>query len=230
MEFIKRRLESLIDGVIVAAIIAGCVAVWSLVSKLPSPIIFVAAIATFAAIIIIWNQIVIWRERTKKKLSQYSDKELETVVREWVDIPSLSFSRQEPEQTEYFKFLLTDNSGRYVTITRNKNEPSMILILSEMTFPDDKQQLNQANWKTLRDRLSLELARLGIEFTYSGIANQPKSVRVTEPVIIEDSLTSFRFRQSVVLVIRALVLTKLVGEYTFKELGIAIPVSYKEGS
>ena len=230
MEFIKRRLESLIDGVIVAAIIAVGVAVWSLVSKLPPPIIFVAAMATFAAIIIIWNQLGIWRERTKKKLSKYSEKELETVIREWVDIPSLSFRRQEPEQTRYFKFLLTDNFNRYVTIIREKSEPSMILILSEMTFPDDKQQLTQANWETLADRLSLELARLGIQFTFNGIPNQLQRIRVTEPVIIDDSLTGFHFRQRVIFVIRALVLAQQVGKDTFKELGITLPVSHKEGS
>lgn len=230
MEFIKRILEKIIAGVIVAAIIAGGVAVWSLISKLPSPIIFVAAITTFAAIIIIWNQLGIWRERTKKKLSKYSEKEIEAVIREWIDIPTLSFRRQEPEQDLYFKFLLTDNFGRHINIIRKRNQPSMILIVAEMTFPDSRQQLTQANWQTLADRLSLELARLGIEFIFNGVPNPLQRVRVTEPIIIDDSLTGFHFMQRVMLVIRALVLAQQIGKNTFKELGVTLPTSGKEGS
>jgi hypothetical protein len=169
----------------------------------------------------IMNQVTFWRERHKKRISQYTDKELEKVIREWVDIPTLAFIRQEPEQDLYFKFALKDEYDRFITIIRKRNEPSMILLLSEMTFDDDKQKLTQANWQTLADGLRLELARLGIQFIFNGDPNKLQRIRVTDAVIIDDTLTGFYLRQRIMFVIRALVLIREVGKKTYKEMGFA---------
>jgi len=169
----------------------------------------------------IMNQATFWRERNKKRISQYTDKELEKVIREWVDIPTIAFIRQEPEQDLYFKFAVKDEYDRFITIIRKRNEPSMILLLSEMTFDDDKQQLTQANWQTLADGLRLELARLGIQFIFNGDPNKLQRIRVTDAVIIDDALTGFYLRQRIMFVIRALVLIREVGKKTYKEMGFA---------
>lgn len=170
----------------------------------------------------IMNQVNVWREQHKKRISQYTDKELERVIREWVDVPTLTFRRQEPEQNLHFKFLLTDNYDRFITIARTRNEPSKLFIMSELAFDDDKKQLTNANWQTLADGIRLELARLGIEFTFNGVPNKLQRIRVTEVVIIDDTLTDFYLRQRIVLVIRAIVLIKEVVKSTRKEMGIAV--------
>ncbi len=53
MEWLKKRFESFLDNTIFAAIITGGAVVWSILSKLPAPIIFVIGLAVFSLILFI---------------------------------------------------------------------------------------------------------------------------------------------------------------------------------
>lgn len=52
-DWFKRRIEGLVDNIIFALVLSGGVVVWSLISKLPGPVIFVTGLAVFALILFI---------------------------------------------------------------------------------------------------------------------------------------------------------------------------------
>ena len=52
-DWLNRRLEGLLDNAIFGAIVAGGAIVWSILSNLPAPIIFVIGLAVFALILFI---------------------------------------------------------------------------------------------------------------------------------------------------------------------------------
>jgi hypothetical protein len=222
MDFLRKRLDSLIDGIILAIVLGTGAAVWSIISKLPQPIIFVVGISTLAAVLVVWNQLGVWRERHKKKLSKYSEQELETAIHQWVDIPAFSFKRLEAEQNLYYKYLITDNFGHQVIIIRDKNDASVIQIISDMTIDvPGGSSLSQSDWKKVANKVSLELARLGVEYVFNGTPNQFERVRIIEPVIIDDSLTGFYFRQRILFVVRALILIAVVANDALREMGFS---------
>lgn len=63
-DWIKRRIEGLLDNIIFALCFTGGVVMWSIVSKLPGPIIFVIGLAVFA--LILWIFATIKGELLKK--------------------------------------------------------------------------------------------------------------------------------------------------------------------
>jgi len=52
-DWLNRRIEGLLDNAIFGAIVAGGAIVWSILSKLPAPVIFVIGLAVFALILLI---------------------------------------------------------------------------------------------------------------------------------------------------------------------------------
>lgn len=202
------------------------VIVLALIQHVPWYLIFVSVIAVICLILFGINQIETWKERHKKRLSQYADKEIEDIIREWVDIPNFSFQRQQFESTLYFKFMITDNFGRIVNIIRNRNNPNMIHIMSGAILTLNKgQSMNQSGWEELAGRLSIEMARLGIQFSFDGVPNRFEGIRLTDSIIIDDSLAGFYFRQRIMFVIRAVVLIANVRNQFLKEKGITEPTS-----
>jgi len=230
VDWFHSRLESILDGIIVAIVFGVGVAMWSLIHKLPPPIIFVAGIATLAAILVIWNQIALWRERTRRRLTKLSDKELENTIREWVDIPDLTFKRSDMPNA-YFMFTLTDKFNQQIHVMRHKEEPQYITIWTDIdisSHPTPDIQLSEEDLEKIGVNINLEMARLGIYFATTGTGTKSIHVRLYNPVFLGDSLTSFDFKRECLFVIRALVLLKQVLRKTLNELGISLPTSDKE--
>lgn len=209
MGFIKRRLESLIDGVILAAIIAGGVAVWSLVSKLPPPIIFVAATATFAAIIIIWNQLAMWRERTKKKISGLSDKEFRETIRGWIDKPLYKYKIQSNARYDaFFSFTVENPFKRVVEIIRPKDDPFVIRLGVNLVLTDEQvskmSALPEPKQAGIVSGLIMELARMGI--LWSGVKPPLKEFVIEDIIPIDDGLTEFCLLQHIRFMDRVIIM------------------------
>ena len=70
-DWFKRRLEGILDNLIVAGILAGIVAVWALLKTLPGPTIFVLVIVTFAVVLGILRLILYLVDRLAKKKHEY---------------------------------------------------------------------------------------------------------------------------------------------------------------
>ncbi len=181
---------------------------------------YLLTLGFFAAIVLILvgiNQYSIFKERRKKRFTQYSDKEIETTIRDWVDLPTFSFQRQERPEV-YFQFLITDIYKRLVTIARHKNEPYIINILTELELTPTVQQVTKDGWEKLASRLSVEMARLGIQFKFNGETNKLDRIRLWESVSFDDSLTAYYFRERILFVIRAFVLVEEVRRDFFREI------------
>lgn len=95
--------------------------------------IWLAIVFIVGCSIWIMNQINIWKEWHKKKLSQRSDKEIENIVHEWVDIPDLTFKRSDVPDF-YFMFTLTDKFHQVISVARHKTDPKYISIWTDVAI------------------------------------------------------------------------------------------------
>lgn len=73
--WLNRRIEGLLDNAIFGAIVAGGTIVWSILNKLPAPLIFVIGLAVFALILFILK---ITRDILSKKPKDAEQKSTET--------------------------------------------------------------------------------------------------------------------------------------------------------
>ncbi len=91
-------------------------------------------------------------------------------------------------------------------------------------------KLSQENWELVASRLSVEMARLGIQFLFTGEPNKFQQIMLIEQVILDDSLTDYIFRERVMFVARALVLVKEVVNAASRVTGKPIDsVSHEDG-
>jgi hypothetical protein len=73
-DWFKGRLESILDNLVLAGIIAMGVALWALIRTLPGPIIFTIALATFALVMFVLRMILSLQDRQEKKREHVSPK------------------------------------------------------------------------------------------------------------------------------------------------------------
>jgi len=175
------------------------------------PLSVMLAVGLFLFAINQWKQI-----GKKKKISKLSDKEIEKMIREWVDIPGYVIERIVPETRVIFNFVIKDRSERNVNIIRNTNIPAIIILAGRLKIPTLNRSLDEAKWRKLAGKISIEMARLGIEYVFDGDPNRYEFISLIDPVFLDDSLTDFFFRQRILFVIRAMI---LVIEITKQYLG-----------
>ena len=168
MGWFKKRLESTLDNIIFAAIVAGGIGVWSLMSSLPGPIIFALVVVVFAGILVVLNQVRTWRENRKKKLLKISDEEIEDTIYKWVRPPHFDIHEQKiDKKTFFFQIIVTDSAKREVFISRKREQPSQLELRSsvETLVGAEKTlftRLEQVEQEQIILRLEMELARVGI--------------------------------------------------------------------
>ena len=206
------------------------VVIMALLAQVPIYILLLVALGSFCLVFFGINQFHAFRERRKKGIASLNDQEIEDTIRNWVDIQAFSFQRQVAEAQLYFKFLITYNLNRKVTIIRCRDESSVIELITDVTLTPTNQSVNQSVWEKLASKLSVEMARLGIQFKFNGEPNLLERITLIEPIMIDDSLTGFYFRQRVMFVVRAIVLVQQITKETFGELNFSEPNPHKEGS
>lgn len=76
-----------------------------------------------AAIVVFWVTFWGFKQRAKKKLSQYSDEETKTLVRKWIDRPNFKVERIDKDDA-LFSFVFESATGIHkVEVIRTKKEP-----------------------------------------------------------------------------------------------------------
>lgn len=181
---------------------------WSFISSLPGPIIFVLSITTFAVILTGINQIKVLREQ--KRLSKYSDKELEDTIRKWIDKPYYKIQRREIND-RLFSYNVEPIEGEgLVEVARFPKDRSQLHIGVQITVPIEVTSFLSALPEPLRsnmiDDLGMELTRFGIRFD---LLTQPfKVLNIEDIVNIDDGLNEFHFLEHVTFVFKALAMVR----------------------
>ncbi len=200
IKWIKSNILDLIQsaglvGVAVAAFIA-----W--LQSVPWYLALLGLLAAVVLILIGINQYETRKERHKKKLTQLSDKELESLVWEWLRISAWKINPQ-PLQVETVFAYQVQFQDILIDVVKEKSQPEMIFLVSVFTIPSEKEGLSETERNRLWGQLCIEFARLGIQWNYVGT---PDTVKLTEPIILDDSITSYYFRSRIMFVVRANIL------------------------
>jgi hypothetical protein len=207
MDF-RKSLQNIIENIIAYLFIVavgGAAMVFTILKELPLYQLLLLLLAAIGLILLVINQYATWKERRKKKLTKLSDKELEARIREWINIPAWSVQLQPPIDDVSFAYKI-NHQNSFVYVHRHVAEPSVIGLSSKLVMHSTKTELSKYEWERLEGQLSIEMARLGIEWDFVGSPNKWDTIELIEPVILDDSLTSFYFRSRVMFVVRAIIL------------------------
>ena len=196
------NLERLHDIFGLPGLGAVAVAVLALIQQTPWYLIVLSAFAAVALILFGINQYETLKERHKKKLTQLSDKELESLVWEWLKISAWKVNPEPLEDKTIFAYHVQFQNIP-IDIVRESHQPDIISLISVFTMPSEKEGLSEAERNRLWGQLRIEFARLGIQWDY---VKTPDTVRLIESIILEDSITSYYFRSRIMFVIRANIL------------------------
>ncbi len=145
----------------------------------------------------------------EKQLTELSDKELESTIHGWVDIPRISVTRQTNDET-LFQFDVVAPNSIPITIKRRKVDPFFFHFGVIVTWkPETKEKLRSQQEpmrSNLMSNLRIEMLRLGIQFEMKGNFDE---ILLVQTIPLDDTLTRFYFLQQIYFVIRC---ASLVGE------------------
>jgi len=200
IKWIKSNILDLIQSVGMVG-----VAVVAIVAWLQSVPWYLALLGLLTAVVLILggiNQYEIRKERHKKKLTQLSDKELESLIWDWLKISAWKANPQ-PLQVETVFAYQVQFQDILIDVVKEKPQPEMIFLVSVFTMPSEKEGLSEVERNRLWGQLRIEFARLGIQWDYVGT---PDTVKLSEPIILDDSITPYYFRSRIMFVVRANIL------------------------
>ena len=184
------------------------VAMLAWLQHMPWFLLVLGALTAPVIILLGINQYAIFRERHKKGVTKLSDKELEDTVREWVNISAWSVQWQESTSDTIFQYQIKHNDDVPIHIEMQTKDRSVILLATDVKMASQKTVLSASEWERLAGQLSIDMARLGIQFGFVGPTNPWDTIRLIEPVMLDDSITGFYFRSRVMFVVRAVILTR----------------------
>jgi hypothetical protein len=105
----------------------------------------------------------------------------------------------------YFQFDVDDQYARGLSVRREKGDPSLILLLTNLLFDPDTVARMRPRQTQIAARLTLEMSRLGINYH---LDQQLKKLDVYDALPLDDSLTEVLFIERMGLLIRALIIAK----------------------
>lgn len=228
-DFLNHPIIQLAGGGVVVGVITWIV---THAAKLPLWEIWLAVLFAVGSILWIINQIAVVSERSKKRITKFSDKELESTIRQWIDNPGMAVTRLPNEDKIFFAFSVefTDNKTKIV-VSRMKSDSQFIAIQSAISIADvEGVELSEKDLDKVSRRVGLELARAGVYFAVSRL---PKGIgiRMFNWVPLYDELNAGAFLQECLNVTKGVVLMRYALASALEELGKAMkPISHKEGS
>jgi len=164
----------------------------------PLYIIGLAIIIAFAFTFLGVNQFHVFRERRKKGIASLNDQEIEETIRNWVDDPLFKFQRKVNANC-LFQFIVTDESGRPVTISRTKLSPTQLSLTTAITLGDKHRQkyetLSLLEKEKVVHTIRIEMARYGIG--HEGIHIKLERAVLSDVVSLDNSLTGFYLKQRI---------------------------------
>lgn len=206
MQWIKRLFTDYLAGwlLVITPAIIGFLA-W--LQSQPMYIIGLAIIIAFAFTFLGINQFHAFQIRRKKGLAELGDEEVRETIRNWLDDPLFQFQRKvAPDYL--FQFVVTDDSGRPITISRPKLKPTQLQLATAITLSSEQrgkyETLSFGEKQKITHDLRIEMARYGISFT--GINEKLERVTLSDIVLLDNSLTEFYLKQRVFFVVRAFAL------------------------
>ena len=217
MGWIKRLFTDYLAGwlLVITPAIIGFLA-W--VQSQPVYIIGLAIIIAFAFTFLGVNQFHVFRERRKKGIASLNDQGLEETIRNWLDDPLFKFQRK-VDPNYLFQFVVTDESGRPVTITRTKLSPTQLSLTTAIILGEKHRQkyetLNSPEKEKVVHTIRIEMARYGIGC--SGIHIKLERAVLSDTVLLDNSLTEFYLRQRIFYVTGVFALYSEVIEMALSE-------------
>jgi hypothetical protein len=156
------------------------------IQKMPWFLIPLSILAAIGCVLFIVNQ---WRQRKEKgNISKLSDKKIELLIRDWLDLPGFSVERVPAKLPIKFNFLFIDKHKRSINIVRDTVLPEIIQLLARFVISSNDAPLNESVVNKIAGNIKLEIARLGVEYGFDGTPNPHNSVHFLVPVILDDSL------------------------------------------
>jgi len=168
------------------------------------PIMYIWLSILVAVSVTLWFilQIKGWREVHQKKITELSDKELEILIWDWLKMPTWAVKPMPLEKETVFAYNVKFQDIP-IDIVKERPQPDIIFLITVFTLPLDEHGLSTVEQDRLYGQLHIEFARLGIQWDRKENTN---TIRLTEPLILDDSITPYNFRSRVMFVIRAEVL------------------------
>jgi len=222
--------------VVVAVLVAAALSFWAWLIKLNPLFIVLIFIGVATFIVILINQLDSFFHRHKKGLSKFTDKEIESSIREWLDIPGFVIQRldiiDDPEAL--FSYIVVDGSGRRIGIRRSKKDSHCIGMWADIPIPAESKEmhvkLTQDELKKLAGTLTLEMLRLGCSYELSNFSKKGFLFRIYSVIPIDDSLTASIFKSEGAQLARAYTLIIGIMGLTLHGLGINVPMHPKATS
>lgn len=175
----------------------------SVLAELPLWEIWLAILFSISCAFWLTNEGAVWRERTKKKISKYSDQELYRAVRSWVDKP---YFKVQPLNAESAHFIINIefSNGNFAQIMRPKDNPDNIeigsLVRLSKEILDILSVMTESEKIDIKDEIALELVRYGID--YRGLDSLEK-IEIRDSVPIDDFLSEHVLLEDIHFVLRA---------------------------
>jgi hypothetical protein len=220
----KKDVWDIVKGVVSSILWWGIPAMIGLlawIQKMPWFLIPLSILAAIGCVLFIVNQ---WRQRKEKgNISKLSDKKIELLIRDWLDLPGFSVERVPAKLPIKFNFLFIDKHKRSINIVRDTVLPEIIQLLARFVISSNDAPLNESVVNKIAGNIKLEIARLGVEYGFDGTPNPHNSVHFLVPVILDDSLNKFYFRQKIFLLLRAMVLTIEISIQTKEYIEKSLP-------
>lgn len=227
IDFLEHPVVQFFGGPGIFAVITWLV---TRLAKLPVWEIWLAVVFAIGLGLWIVNQIGLARERSKKRITELSDVDLEKTIRGWLDNPGMQITRLPDDNKLYFAFrvVYTDNMCEII-VNRMKREPEYIAIQGIMNIVSTKEmEFSEEELAKIGFRVGLELARASVYFSIlpgppSGPPSVPKGryIRLYNWVPLYDELNAGFFSGECLSVTRGLVLARYSVAATLEELGKA---------
>lgn len=176
------------------------------------------------------NQFLVLKKKARSNPERWSDKRVETTIREWVNIPGFIYEKMPPQEGIVFNLAIKDKSGRYIHICKMIDEPEIIALSARVKMEPSGPPLGSKEWEILANRVSVEMARLGIEYVFDGDGNKLEFIRLMDRVILDDAFTSLLFRKRILFVVRAIILVAVITKQWAVGEGLATPASLTPAS
>ena len=161
------------------------------------------ALGLCAIILLLINQVAVWKVRRKRRLTQLPSKEFESEISEWITTTAWSIQPLELAEGASFARLIKYNDLP-IQLKRTVKEPLVVQLTTGLRMSSAKMALSDAQWQDLVTDLRIEMARFGIQFDFVG--DKQDTLRLTESVTVDDSMTGFLFRPRIMFVVRAYIL------------------------
>ena len=207
--------------------VGGAVILVAWLAHLPLYQLLLLALLTIALVLLCMNQVRIFRERRRHGIAELSDKGVDKTIRDWLDDPSFQFQRRMNAEC-LFQFVVTDEQGRAITVSRSKAKPSQLGLTTAITLADEHRQkyerLSDNEKENITHNLRIEMARYRIG--YSGINRGLERVVLGDVVLLDNALTEFYLRQRIFYVGGAFALySEMIGQQL---MSLIMPLSQQE--